>query len=80
MHNELPTQQVLPVHACKTHHGQQLFLGCAIPLLLSGQAETSVGNRPFLAVLNLGKLSPYGLGRGVGVKYKLAIQCKEGQE
>ena len=35
-HNELPTQQVVPVHACKTHHGQQLLPGCAIPPLLPG--------------------------------------------
>ena len=81
-HNENPSQQihVVPLHACKAHHGQQLLPGCAVPPLLSGQANTSVGNGPFLGVLNLGKLGPYGLGRGVCVKDELAIRCREGQD
>ena len=79
-HNELPAQQVVPEHACKIHHGQHLLPGGAVSLLIGGQTETSIGNRLLLSVLNLGKLVPYGLGRGVCVQNELAIRCREGQD
>ena len=78
-HNELPSEQVVPVHACKTHHGQQLLPDGAVSPLLGGQTETSVGNRFFLAVLNVGKLGPYGLGGFVLFQDKLTIRCREGK-
>ena len=57
-HNELPAQQLVPVHACKMHHDQQLLPGGAVSPLLGGQTQTSVGNMLFLDVLNLEELGP----------------------
>ena len=61
------------------HHGQQLLPGGVVSPLLGGQTETYVGNVLFLALLNLGELGPYGLGRGVCVQDELAIRCGEGR-
>ena len=73
-HNELPSQQVVPVHACKTHNDKTAPSGWC-NTLLGGQAENSVGNRRFLGVLNLGKL-----GRGVCVQDSNSPSCREGQD
>ena len=56
---------------------KQLLPGGVVSPLLGGQAETSVGNRRFLGVLNLGKLGPYGLGQGVCVQEELTIWCRD---
>ena len=67
-HHELPAQQVVPVHACRTHHDQQLLPGGAVSPQIGAQTKTSVDNMLFLDVLNLEELGPYGLGRGVCVQ------------